>query len=131
MIAELPFGFWRYLSSAAHEVPLWRPYSPKLGTAAGPSFGTDIASTPLNWPYTGGLRRVGSNLNTFRSGIDRGGTVTTTLRQRIGALPARDWVGLCIAFLVSVVFMVLTLTALLFVVYAVLFYGFFFGILGL
>ncbi len=57
--------------------------------------------------------------------------MTTTLRQRIGALPARDWVGLGIAFLVSVVFMVLTLTALLFVVYAVLFYGFFFGILGL
>ncbi|MGI8416893.1 MAG: hypothetical protein ACR2P2_11955 [Nakamurella sp.] len=25
-IAELTFGFWRYLSSAAHEVPLWRPY---------------------------------------------------------------------------------------------------------
>jgi hypothetical protein len=26
VIAQLMFGFWRYLSSAAHEVPLWRPY---------------------------------------------------------------------------------------------------------
>lgn len=25
VIAQLMFGFWRYLSSAAHEVPLWRP----------------------------------------------------------------------------------------------------------
>jgi hypothetical protein len=26
IVAQLMFGFWRYLSSAAHEVPLWRPY---------------------------------------------------------------------------------------------------------
>lgn len=26
VIAELMFGFWRYLSSSAHEVALWRPY---------------------------------------------------------------------------------------------------------
>lgn len=26
VIAELTFGFWRYLSTSAHEVPLWRPY---------------------------------------------------------------------------------------------------------
>jgi hypothetical protein len=25
VIAELPFGFWRYLSSAAHEKTLWVP----------------------------------------------------------------------------------------------------------
>lgn len=26
VVAQLMFGFWRYLSSSAHEVPLWRPY---------------------------------------------------------------------------------------------------------
>jgi len=26
IIAQLMFGFWRYLSSSAHEVSLWRPY---------------------------------------------------------------------------------------------------------
>ena len=26
VVAQLMFGFWRYLSSAAHEVALWRPY---------------------------------------------------------------------------------------------------------
>lgn len=26
VIAALMFGFWRYLSTSAHEVPLWRPY---------------------------------------------------------------------------------------------------------
>lgn len=26
IIAQLMFGFWRYLSSSAHEVTLWRPY---------------------------------------------------------------------------------------------------------
>ncbi|MFC0626065.1 hypothetical protein [Kribbella deserti] len=26
IVAQLMFGFWRYLSSAAHEVSLWRPY---------------------------------------------------------------------------------------------------------
>jgi hypothetical protein len=33
VIAELTFGFWRYLSSAAHEVPLWRPYLHRAGTS--------------------------------------------------------------------------------------------------
>jgi len=26
VIAELSFGFWRYLSTSAHEVPLWLPH---------------------------------------------------------------------------------------------------------
>lgn len=26
IVAELMFGFWRYLSSSAHDVSLWRPY---------------------------------------------------------------------------------------------------------
>ena len=26
IVAQLMFGFWRYLSSSAHEVSLWRPY---------------------------------------------------------------------------------------------------------
>ncbi|MEZ0491774.1 hypothetical protein AB2L28_05930 [Kineococcus sp. TBRC 1896] len=26
VVAEFSFGFWRYLSTSAHEVPLWRPY---------------------------------------------------------------------------------------------------------
>jgi hypothetical protein len=26
VIANLSFGFWRYLSSSAHEISLWRPY---------------------------------------------------------------------------------------------------------
>lgn len=26
VVAQLMFGFWRYLSSNAHEVALWRPY---------------------------------------------------------------------------------------------------------
>ena len=26
VVAQLMFGFWRYLSSAAHEITLWRPY---------------------------------------------------------------------------------------------------------
>lgn len=26
VVAELMFGFWRYLSTSAHEVSLWRPY---------------------------------------------------------------------------------------------------------
>lgn len=45
VIAELPFGFWRYLSSSAHEVSLWRPY---LHRAFAGGTGRNAVDRPLS-----------------------------------------------------------------------------------
>lgn len=44
VIAELPFGFWRYLSTTAHHHPLWVPY---LHAAFGPGTARQSVDRPV------------------------------------------------------------------------------------